>query len=268
MAAGLVALAVVCAGAIPPPPEPVERTVPGASAVGIPASPPAAVALTAQRLPANPPYRDRFVFTRIRYAGSFGRFGRGGSAWSHDYPRGDRHLSRILHELTTMRVELEGTNVFDIGDPELFRYPVAYISEPGFWTMTDDQAAVLREYVLKGGFLIFDDFEGYQLDNMFAQLRRALPAARLVRLEVDHPIFQSFFAMDDIYFPHPLVRVTPVYYGVFEDNDPDKRMLAIVNHNNDIAEYWEWSDRDYLSVDYTNDAYQLGVNYMIFAMTQ
>lgn len=240
----------------------------GALAVG-PAAPESnGVAVAGQRLPANPPYRARLVFTRIRYPGRFGGFGRGGSAWSHDYPRGDRHLARILHEVTTIPVEVSGTNVLEIGDPELFRYPVAYISEPGFWTMTDEQAAELREYVLKGGFLIFDDFERDQLDNMFAQLRRALPAARLIRLEVDHPIFQSFYEMDDIYFPHPLVPVMPVYYGVFEDNDPDRRMLAIVNHNNDIAEYWEWSDRAYLPIDYTNDAYKLGVNYMVHAMTQ
>ena len=221
----------------------------------------------AQWVSPNPEYSGRFVFSRIRYEGAFGRFGRrGGSAWSHDYPRGDQHLSRLLHELTKMNVELEGTNVFDIGDPAMFRQPVAYISEPGFWSMNDEQALILRDYVLKGGFLIFDDFEGYQIENMWMQLKRALPEAELIRIEVDHPIFQAFFEMEDIYFPHPLVRVTPVYYGVFEDNNPAKRMYAIVNHNNDIAEYWEWSDTGALPIEYTNEAYKLGINYMIYAM--
>ena len=224
----------------------------------------------AQYVPPNPPHSDRFVFSRVRYGSEYGGFRRrGGSSWSHDYPRADAHLSRLLHELTTINVELSGTNVFDIGDPEMFRHPIAYISEPGFWSMTDDQAAVLREYVLKGGFLIFDDFEFYQIDNMWAQLQRALPESELIRIEGVHPIFQSFFPMDDdeIYIPHPLVNVIPVYYGVFEDNDATKRMYAIVNHNNDIAEYWEWSDTNELSIDYTNDAYKLGINYIVYAMT-
>jgi hypothetical protein len=227
----------------------------------------------AQYVPPNPLPSDRFVFTRIRYGGGgyggYGRFRRGGSSWSHDYPRGDYNLSRLLHELTTMNVELEGTNVFEIGDPEMFRHPMIYISEPGFWTMSDEQAGILREYVLKGGFLIFDDFEGYQIENMWHQLKKALPEAELVRIEGVHQIFQTFFPMDDeeIYIPHPLVNVIPVYYGVFEDNDPTKRMYAIVNHNNDIAEYWEWSGTNELSIDYTNDAYKLGINYVVYAMT-
>lgn len=225
----------------------------------------------AQYAPPNPPRSDRFVFTRIRYGGAYGngRFRRGGSSWSHDYPRADHHLSRLVYELTTTNVETEGTNVLEIGDPEMFRHPMIYISEPGFWTMSDEQAAVLREYILKGGFAIFDDFERDQLDNMWFQFKKALPEAELIRIEGVHPIFQSFFPMDDedIYIPHPLVNVMPVYYGVFEDNDPSKRMYAIVNHNNDIAEYWEWSDTEELSIDFTNDAYKLGINYVIYAMT-
>ena len=224
-----------------------------------------------QYVPPNPPHSDRFVFTRIRYESGYGAgsFRRGGSSWSHDYPRADLHLSRLVSELTTMNVETAGTNVLEIGDPEMFRHPMIYISEPGFWSMSDEQAAVLREYILKGGFVIFDDFERNQIDNMWFQLKRALPEAELVRIEGVHPVFQSFFPMDDddIYMPHPLVNVMPVYYGVFVDNDPSKRMYAIVNHNNDIAEYWEWSDTNELSIDYTNDAYKLGINYVVYAMT-
>jgi hypothetical protein len=59
----------------------------------------------------------------------------------------------------------------------------------------------------------------------------------------------------------------PGYYGVFEDNDPTKRMMALVNHNADIAEYWEYSDRGLFPVDLTNDAYKLGVNYFVYGLT-
>jgi hypothetical protein len=217
----------------------------------------------------NPEYRARFVFTRIRYGQSdlAGAFRWGGSRWSHDYPRADQHLSRLLSELTTIRVELTGTNVLELNDPELFQHPVAYISEPGFWTMSDTEAVLLREYVLKGGFLIFDDFENEQWDNLEAQLLRVLPELRPIAIDVRHPIFHSFFDMESIDFPHPMVDVMPTYYGVFENNDPSGRMLAIVNYNNDIAEYWEWSDSGWLPIDITNEAYKLGVNYMIYALT-
>jgi hypothetical protein len=214
-------------------------------------------------------YRGHFAFTRIRYGSGMDEWGFrwGGARWAHDYPRADRHLSRIIAELTTIKVHQDGTNVFELDDPDLFKHPIAYVSEPGFWTMSDEQAQNVRSYLLRGGFLIFDDFENEQWDNFEAQIMRALPEYRLIELDISHPIFHSFFDLKTIYFPHPLVPVTPSYFGIFEDNDPSKRMMVIVNYNNDIAEYWEWSDRAYFPIDITNEAYKLGVNYVVYAMT-
>ena len=67
--------------------------------------------------------------------------------------------------------------------------------------------------------------------------------------------------------PHPSVNVTPRYMALFENNDPTGRMIALANHNNDIAEYWEWSAEGLYSADPTNNAYRLGVNYIVYAMT-
>ena len=67
--------------------------------------------------------------------------------------------------------------------------------------------------------------------------------------------------------PHPLVRVKPVYYGYFRNNDPRDRMIAIVNYNNDLAEYWEFSDTGMFALDSTHDAYKLAVNYVVYGMT-
>src|SRR3990170_356994 len=183
----------------------------------------------------NPGYSGQFIFTRIRYDSPGGwRFGRaGGSSWSHDYPRADRHLPRILRGVTAIDAGVGGGNVLRLDDPELFKFPVAYISEPGFWAMTDREAASLRAYLLKGGFIILDDFENEQWHNMEAQLRRVLPERRLIAIDAGHPIFHAFFEMKTIYFPHPLVPVTPSYFGLFEHDDPAGRMLAIVNYNND-----------------------------------
>jgi hypothetical protein len=216
----------------------------------------------------NPAYDGRIVFTRIRYGGGFGSSGwRGGASWAHDYPRADSHLSVILDEITSMSIQVEETNVLTLEDPQLFRNPIIYISEPGFWQMNEIEVRNLRNYLLKGGFLIFDDFENEQLRNVEVQMRRALPEHHMIEIDASHPIFHSFFDVTAIYFPHPMVNVTPVYYGIFEDNDPTKRMIAIVNHNNDLAEFWEWSDSGWLPVDNTNEAYKLGVNYMVYGLT-
>jgi uncharacterized protein DUF4159 len=209
----------------------------------------------------------QFTFARIRYGAGSGFRGFGGSAWSHDYPRGDEHLSKILDYLTLIDTNLGPTKVFDFDAPDLHNFPIAYVSEPGFWTMSDAEKEGLRAYVYKGGFLIFDDFEAEQWHNFEAQMRRAFPELRAIEIDVSHPIFHSFFELKKLDVPHPLVRVKPVYYGYFRNNDPRDRMIAIVNYNNDLAEYWEFSDTGLFAVDWTNDAYKLAVNYIVYAMT-
>lgn len=221
----------------------------------------------------NVPYDGRFAFVRLRFEplpgfGGGGGFFRGRDLkWDHDYPRAERHLATILSELTVLEPYMGGSNILAVDDPELTKYPIAYMAEPGFWTLTEREATALRNYLLKGGFLIFDDFAGNQWFNFEQQLRRVLPDARLVPLEVSHPIFHSFFDIQSIDHVHPYYGMPSQYLGVFEDNDPEKRLLAIVNYNNDIGEYWEWSDTGFLPIDLSNEAYKLGVNYVVYAMT-
>jgi hypothetical protein len=213
---------------------------------------------------ASADYDGRFTFTRIRYGG----WGRGGGSWAHDYPRADEHLPRIVAELTTMQPRVGSSNVFDLEDDGIFHNPVIYVSEPGFWAITDAGAANLRGHLLKGGFLIFDDFEGEsQWDNMARQMARVLPEYRWTEIDVTHPIFHAFFEMKRIDFPHPLVNVIPTYFAMFDDNDPSQRIMVLANYNNDLAEYWEWSATGMFPIANTNEAYKLGVNYVIYAMT-
>jgi hypothetical protein len=209
-------------------------------------------------------YDGKFVFTRIRYGSGFGR---GGGNWAHDYPRADEHLPRIVAELTTMLPRVDGSQVLDLEDDAIFHHPVIYISEPGFWSVTERGADNMRAHLLKGGFVIFDDFEGEsQWDNMARQMIRVLPEHRWIPIDVTHPIFHAFFEMKRIDFPHPLVNVIPSYFAMFEANDPTRRIIALANYNNDLAEYWEWSSTGMFPVDMTNEAYKLGVNYIIYAM--
>jgi hypothetical protein len=217
----------------------------------------------------NVPYDGSFTFVRIRYAVPGEAMGfRGDVPWSHDYNRAERHFTKILSELSTLRVRTDASNVLALDDPELFKYPVAYLCEPGFWMPSDAEIAGLRSYLLKGGFLIVDDFVDNQWFNFAEQMRRVLPEARLVPLTPAHPVFDSFYRIKTLDYRHPYWGQPAVFYGVFEDNDPSRRLMMIVNFNNDIAEYWEFSDTGMFPIDLSNDAYKLGVNYIVYALTR
>jgi hypothetical protein len=221
----------------------------------------------------NIPYNGRFTFVRLRFHPSDwgpGRYQWGlDLKWNHDYPRAEAHFTKMLKELTTLDPNQDGGNILAVDDPELFKYPVAYMCEPGFWTVNDREVRALRAYLLKGGFLIFDDFVGPHWNNFAIQIHKVLPEGRLVELDASHPIFDSFFRVGDPRaFPHPYFRwATSNYLGIYEDNDPAKRLLVIVNYNQDVSEYWEWSDTSYAPIDLNNEAYKLGVDYVIYGMT-
>lgn len=221
----------------------------------------------------NAPYDGRFHFARIRYEPTRGRgrgfrFGGREPMWAHDYPRGERNFMKIIGETTLVDALVDGSNVVTLDDPRLFLYPVAYIIEVGAWDPTDEEAAALGEYLRKGGFLIVDDFRGgYALRNFAYHIDRALPGAQLVQLDGTHEIFDAFFRVDPREVIPPYGATVPTWYGIFEDNDRDGRMLAIVNYDNDLSEYWEYSDYGYYPIDLSNEAYKLGVNYIVYALT-
>ena len=228
-------------------------------------------------------YDGRFTFARLRYtqgvaanelgSGRFGRRGGGrgqGPPWSHDYPRAERNFMKILDEITTIGpyTGLAGGVILDIGSPDIMKFPVSYMAEAGYWTQTDEEAANLRAYLLKGGFIIFDDFRGGDWDNFDAQMKRVLPDVRMVELDITHPIFHAFFDVATLDFVQFYGRgEKPLFIGAYEDNDPSKRLLFIANYNNDVGEYWEFSDTGWTPIDLSNEAYKLGVNYIVYALT-
>lgn len=217
----------------------------------------------------NIPYDGRFIFARIKFTPSSSNYGwRSDVKWDHDYPRAERNLARIIEALTNVDVYMQGGNIFNIGEGELFKYPWTYLCEPGFWTMTDEEAENLRTYLFKGGFLVIDDFYGDHWYNFERQIKKLLPGYDLVRLDSSHPIFHTFFDIDDLgALGVNRYGTLPKYYGMYEDNDPGKRLMIIVNYDNDIGDWWEWSDQDYIPVALSNEAYKLGINYIIYAMT-
>jgi hypothetical protein len=235
----------------------------------------AAVTLSAQRgffggdvsVEDNPTYDGRLTFTRLRYPG-YGGMTNEGPGWRHDYPTAERHLMRIVSEMSFLRPQLDSSNVFDFGDPQLMQSPIAYFSEPGFWQPTEEDVKNVHDFLLKGGFMIIDDFRVQHWYNLQEQMKRVLPDAQWLPVTPDQAVWDAFFRVDEEDLQLPGTYGPPVQYlGIFEDNDPTKRLMVIANYNNDIGDAWQWSEEGFLPVDLTNEAYKLGVNYIMYALT-
>ena len=212
----------------------------------------------------NVAYDGRFTFLRMKFEPLGGGFD---LKWDHDYPTSETHFMKILDEVSTMRPRLDGSNILGFADKEIFKFPVGYVSEPGFWTMSPEELAGVRAYVHKGGFLIFDDFAGRHWLNFEQQWRTAFPTLTLVKIDITHPIFDSFYKVKTLDMDHPYYRVKGEFWGAYEDNDPSKRLVMVANYNNDIGDYMEWSDQGLLPIPLTNEAYKLAVNYVVYALT-
>lgn len=227
----------------------------------------------------NIPYDGRFTFVRVRYTPTPGGNWAGGRpSWVHGYPLAEQNLLRIMKELSFLDLHADDMNVVTLDDPELFHYPIAYIIEVGWWAPTPEEAANLRAYLEKGGFLIVDDFkpEGWRgapgggWEPFAAAMHRVLPEAKIYDMDPAAQIFHSFFEIPPTLladFPQAYNYGAPVFRGIYEDNDPRKRLMVMINYNTDVSQYWEWSGRGFRPFDDTNEAYKLAVNYLIYGMT-
>src|SRR5690606_16273706 len=146
-------------------------------------------------------------------------------------------------------------------------YPILYISEPGFWAPSEKEMEAFRTYLLKGGFAIFDDFSGLDLDYVLELLARMLPGLRPLPLTGAEPVFDSFFTIDIATLAVDSYGGGIRWYGIFEENDRSRRMMAILAGNGDIGEAWEFSDTGWVPIYISNNAYKLGVNFIVYAMT-
>jgi hypothetical protein len=224
----------------------------------------------------NVKYDGRFTFARLSYTTNSprGYYYRGLPAWAHGYDLAERNLMQILTSLSTVHPRLEGGVVLNLDDPELFKYPLAYMAEAGWWGLTDKEALAFRKYLQKGGFVIFDDFRddfnrgntGYA--NFKADIQRILPNARIVDLTPKEPIFHSFYEINSFsVVPQSYDRAPLEMQGIYEDNDPSKRLIAIINFNQDVSDFWEFSGQGWYSINESNQGYKVGINYLIYAMS-
>jgi hypothetical protein len=228
----------------------------------------------------NVPYDGRLNIARIWYAGYYAfcsasaPYGDEVSAgWAHDFPHPEQNLALMITGLATIHAYMGGANIFTFDDPALRRFPIAYLTEPGGWVPNAKEAAAAHDYLTKGGFLIIDDWRGpYATDRTIAALRAIFPALKPIRVPDSHPIFNSFFQLKD---PQSLLRNQNGFYGgradywgIFENNDVNRRMMVICDVNEDIKDYWVWSFTGRDAIDVSNQAYKLGINYLAYAMTR
>jgi hypothetical protein len=210
----------------------------------------------------EPPHTE-FIAARWHF-GTNGDIGHMG--WSHNYPQSDLHLNDFLERTTRIDLEDSSFKIVELGSDEVFDYPFAYVSEPGEMELTDQEVINLREFILKGGFVLMDDFDGpWQWAQMASQVQRAIPESSFISLSIEDPVFQILNPMDDFqdmanYVPGGAIS----YYGLFR---PNGSIAILAGHNNDLANFWDWYADGTMPLLPSTDAFRLGANAVIYAMT-
>jgi hypothetical protein len=204
-------------------------------------------------------------------------FPRQGWGWATDYPGGDCKFMGGVFRLTGINVS-PNPNVVAIMDDELFNFPYVYAVEVGGMFLNPREADRLREYLIRGGFIHVDDFWGLrQRANFVEQMRKVFPDRQLVPLPLTHEIFHTFFDVDTVMqIPNrgnacnggPTWEqrddTEPQVYGILDDNE---RVMVVVTYNSDLGDAWEYMDLPCYSEKYSGQAYRMGLNFMIYAMT-
>ncbi|MBD3265267.1 DUF4159 domain-containing protein [bacterium] len=231
-----------------------------------------------------------FTFCRVQYAAwRRGRFGMRGGSWATDFPDSDLNFSQRLSELTAIEVNRDEDGkiehaVVRLTDPALFNYPFIYMLEVAGLSFTEQEIKHLRSYLLRGGFLLVDDFWGMRAWQNFAyEIGRVLPPDEypIVELPTDHPIFHIVFKIDEV----PQIPGIGMWFRtgstteVWDEPDPgvhfrgifDKqgRLMVIINHNSDLGDGWEEEAVNpvYFEEFSARKAYPLGINIVVYAMT-
>lgn len=221
---------------------------------------------------AAPPVRAQsdhgFRFIRVRYddpRGGGRRFG--GPGWSHDYPTAEHNFYEALRRTTTIHVDGPPL-ILPLSDPRIFEYPVLYLSEPGFWFMTDADVANLRAYLDRGGFILFDDFRNQnEWVQLYEQMKRVYPDRDFREIPPEHPIWKLYYDVDPVEAPS---LVSGCYCGDHDDQylglfDDHGRIVALAAYNQDMGDGWEWPDRNFHQA--STISFQMGINFVMYALT-
>jgi len=214
-----------------------------------------------------------FQFVRLSYTGAT-LFG-GRERWLTDWPEAEQFLIGGVRRLTRIDIADEGHSL-SILDDRLFDYPWVYAVEVGYWVLSDQEIERLREYLLRGGFLVVDDFHGSLEWATFVQgMHRIFPDRAIVDIPPDEAIFHVAYDLDDLiqipgiqslYSGRNYERdgFTAHWRGIYDDNG---RLMVMINFNVDLGDAWEHADVPEYSLLYTTRAYKHAINYILYAMT-
>jgi hypothetical protein len=199
-----------------------------------------------------------------------------GEPWFIDAPAADQNLSRRVKTATAIQVE--DPIVLPLDDPRLFQYPWIYFVEPGTLRLAETDVPILREFLLRGGTAMFDDFHGpIEWESFAREMRRVFPDREIVEVPKDHPVFTSFYRIDG----YPQVPgigsfmegrtwekggFVPHLRTILDDRG---RPMVFINWNTDMGDGWEWSNVAEFPgyVKYTAMAYQMAINEIIYSLT-
>lgn len=238
--------------------------------------------------PIPPDYQDKseWVFARLMYPPVGGYYGGvaftgnwkdGESNWTMDYPRSDRHLSQAVRRLTRISARSVEEPI-DLDDGDVYDWPWLYGVEVGHWNLTDSQAQALREFLLRGGFFMCDDFHGaIEWDVFIGSMKKVFPDRPIVDIDDSDPIFHTIYNLDHRYqVPGDLYEETGLTYEKGETGkvphwraiyDDKGRIVVAMCHNMDLGDSWEHADNPKYPVHFSDLGIRLGVNYIVYAMT-
>ena len=225
------------------------------------------------KLQRPPPEWHEFYFTRAAYSSGWG-WGRRGNSWATDYPKADRQFLTVLKRLTNLDA-YDDENAVLLTDKSIRRYPFLYALEVGYMSMSPDEILGLREYLMAGGFLVIDDFWGSrEWANFEYQMGLVFPNRPIMELDLDHPVFSSFYDIDEILQVPAYGRwggrtserdgFVPHVRGIEDD---DGRLMVLINWNTDLGDAWEWAEQPDYPMQYSTFAFQMGVNMIIYGMS-
>jgi len=222
----------------------------------------------------------QWTFARIRYDAwtlpPGRRYDIYDEPWTIDFPAAEQNLSRRIKTATS--IDVLDPIVLTLDDPRLFQNPWIYFVEPGNLKLTPKDAEILREFLLRGGTALFDDFHGpYEWQHLEDELKKVFPDRQIVDFPKDHPIFSCFYKLDG----YPQVAGLGSFMAgrswekggfvahlrtIFDDN---QRPMLYINWNTDMGDGWEWSNaEDYPGyLKYTSLAYRMGINEVVYALT-
>ncbi len=227
-----------------------------------------AVALTPQRAS----YANEFVFARLVYSQSLVD---DWPRWRADWPEAETHFNAGLTRLTRLDVAPEGV-LLRMNDDEVFDYPWLYVVEVGSMALAAEEAAMMREYLLRGGFMMVDDFhDRYQWQQFEAVMKQVFPNRHIEDLSDHHEAFHVLYDLSTReQIPgiralmnnrtHEKGGFVPRWRGVVDERG---RVMVAINFNQDIGDAWEHADDVRYPATLTAQAYRLGVNYVLYSLT-